>query len=390
MKKIFGGSWNWCSDHYFGGVHPCPWPDCENGIEGDAFEEVFWHDKPGRIIARVALTNCLKEQRYRWGYEVAWEKEQSLPAFMEVGNLVRAEAMRKFPKLPQPMILYHYTSLATLTNILHSNEFWLTDVRFLNDHTELKWGLELALDVSKTWPDELLTGLEQALSDFLQLTVTSGSTRVLAACFSTERDDLAQWRYYGDDGRGVAIGFDARELVHSLGYPLGSTLEHIIYDKQDQIELLNMLLDYSIQLYGIDLKNDNTKALEQYEFFMDMLIREACSLASRFKSAAFQSEREVRLISTISQKLFEQLPIKQPELHFRVANDLVVPYMRTSQMGRFSDIEKVKPVLGGSIVEVMVGYHPKAEVTRQGVEELLRYRGLSAVKVSRSAIPART
>ena len=137
MKKIFGvGSWTWCPDHYYGGSHPCPWPDCRQGIEGEAFEEVIWHGKPGRVVPRVSLTNYLKEQRYRWGYEVGCNKEMSMPAFMGVRNLVHAEAMRRSPEIQQNLVLYHYTSLETLTKVLESNELWLTDVRFLNDHTE--------------------------------------------------------------------------------------------------------------------------------------------------------------------------------------------------------------------------------------------------------------
>ena len=74
----------------------------------------------------------------------------------------------------------------------------------------------------------------------------------------------------------------------------------------------------------------------------------------------------------------------------RAAKDLIVPYMKTSEMGKFSDIQTTQPQLGSSIVEVMIGYHAKADATRQGVEEFLKHSGFGSVKVSMSAIPART
>lgn len=75
--------------------------------------------------------------------------------------------------------------------------------------------------------------------------LTQGGNLVLAACFSTERDDLAQWRYYGDDGRGIAIGFRSNTLLWNLGSPWESNLHHVIYDETAQLELMRQTLTLS-------------------------------------------------------------------------------------------------------------------------------------------------
>jgi hypothetical protein len=42
-----------------------------------------------------------------------------------------------------PECLYHYTSGAAFMNILTSNELWFADFRYLNDLSEMRYGIDL-------------------------------------------------------------------------------------------------------------------------------------------------------------------------------------------------------------------------------------------------------
>jgi hypothetical protein len=57
-----------------------------------------------------------------------------------------------------------------------------------------------------------------------------------AACFSTEGDDLYQWRTYSASTGGYAIGFRTNEL---------QTLDicNVIYDEDEQIEIVKQLIN---------------------------------------------------------------------------------------------------------------------------------------------------
>lgn len=62
----------------------------------------------------------------------------------------------------------------------------------------------------------------------------------LAICFSTVSDDLGQWRAYGGDGHGFAIGFDTEKLKELEKHKC-IHFEEIKYGEHEKINLLKKL-----------------------------------------------------------------------------------------------------------------------------------------------------
>lgn len=118
--------------------------------------------------------------------------------------------------LPEkPSLLYHYTTPEGLKGILQSGALWATEVRYLNDASELDYALQFA----RKELDEFLfdhppsTSALQKLAGQLRLALHSGEAKwreeflCFVVCFCEEADLLSQWRGYGTGG-GYAVGLD--------------------------------------------------------------------------------------------------------------------------------------------------------------------------------------
>lgn len=88
-------------------------------------------------------------------------------------------------------ILYHYTTAQALIEILKSNAVWASDLRYMNDFTELKYAenlIDIELDKA-TGEDPDLAGLLGDQPDsFMDLFAA------YALCLCEEGDQLSQWR----------------------------------------------------------------------------------------------------------------------------------------------------------------------------------------------------
>jgi Protein of unknown function (DUF2971) len=107
--------------------------------------------------------------------------------------------------------LYHYTTVAGLKGIIESESIWFTDFRHLNDPSEVEHGMELCRDtiklsLRKPGQDGRVGLFLDMPADFMRLDNFSRALEYFIGSFSQASDDLGQWRAYGDNGRGVAVG----------------------------------------------------------------------------------------------------------------------------------------------------------------------------------------
>lgn len=185
---------------------------------------------------------------------------------------------------------------------------------------------------------------------------------VFVACFSTEADDLSQWRGYSGGEGGFAIGFGCRALldekveradrerywplpcVYSDGdiAKLAKTVVHglkrLIFNyKPDQVELANEIFE-GLRWAGLSPKH-----------------------------AAFEHEREWRLCAFF----------KEGDKVFFRSTPTLKPYLEYPFAGRLP-IEKV-----------MIGPQRHQARAKQSVEQLLSQEGLRHVEVISSIIPFR-
>lgn len=85
---------------------------------------------------------------------------------------------------------YHYTSFQSLFAILNTKSIQMSAISGMNDKSEM------------IFADELLGNDTKLDSKKIE-----AMNRRFIMCFTDQRDHLNQWRLYGDNGAGVAIGF---------------------------------------------------------------------------------------------------------------------------------------------------------------------------------------
>src|SRR3954469_8344806 len=103
-------------------------------------------------------------------------------------------ALQAFQEGPPPTTLFHYTTAAGLHGILSSGRIWATDLEYLNDSRELRYGLDLLRDAmlahqAGKWSREV---------DFiLGFRDVPPARRMMVTCYCEDGDLLGQWRGYG-------------------------------------------------------------------------------------------------------------------------------------------------------------------------------------------------
>jgi hypothetical protein len=104
--------------------------------------------------------------------------------------------------------LHHYCDMASLIGMVQNNQLWLTSIAHLNDPSELIHGRDLAsshfFDIISAEPSSNVDSFCGMMMQSMEAAYDT-AFNLFVASFSQTPNDLAQWRAYADDGRGVAI-----------------------------------------------------------------------------------------------------------------------------------------------------------------------------------------
>jgi hypothetical protein len=237
-------------------------------------------------------------------------------------------------------LLYHYCDANALLNILSNRRGWATSTKYMNDSTEL---LSL-FDNLKTYTDgRRSTPAGEVLADivdFYLLTVDTRQSQTIggdrfACCFSEKGDLLSQWRAYGNNGRGYAIGFDPgsfRDLVHPEKPKMD--LRKITYGEANKRSLVDALFDlFSPQVAAyLDVLDSTGFGQQSARNWLSM----------RFGECLFQLNEEVKhpaFVEEAEWRLYANDPYVRK---FRVSADRIVPYVELDLAS--SEDSKIMPI----------------------------------------------
>ncbi|WP_119389881.1 DUF2971 domain-containing protein [Taklimakanibacter lacteus] len=133
---------------------------------------------------------------------------------------------RHFPRIATKdlqAVVYHYTNDEGLKGILQSSQLWFTSIFNLNDPSELTRGMQAGQDLLIGALGHRGSKIRKFIEDRPLDAAYLKSTRFFTCSFSTDSDELGQWRSYADDGRGFAIGFESKNLLqdqNTITYPV--------------------------------------------------------------------------------------------------------------------------------------------------------------------------
>lgn len=298
-----------------------------------------------------------------------------------------------------PHRVYHYTSTEGLLGILGNSQLHATDLRYLNDTSELHFGLTEMLRAyetmtqapagSESLSDQLavLYGVKDwqpigqlPLKAFLSLLrerfdpiadaiVNSLEESIVigVACFCGEGDLLSQWRGYGIGG--YALGFDAHVLRGAVKDRY-LRLTPVVYGRPAVRSMLRGVFTQANKLRG--------EASKQQGQIRTAVTLPLLGLAAQIKHPTFESEKELRLGDVAF--------ADSPSLKFRPGALGIVPYVNVDLRLPGTELMPLR--------EISLAPGPEVALRETAVRALLRSKGypltgVGAVAVKSSSIPFR-
>ncbi|MET0400520.1 MAG: DUF2971 domain-containing protein [Longimicrobiaceae bacterium] len=228
-----------------------------------------------------------------------------------------------------PGVLYHYTSAEGLIGVVSSKSLWLTDLRFMNDFSELKYSRDLIVKQLQLRVNN--SELSDVQREFLSLASSrldpfGDGVAAFSASFCEEGNLLSQWRTYG----GYAIGFDFLHTIRLLDRPC--VLRKVIYDEVQQVRLIDQVVGQFLVCVGretigrtvVDLPKDLLPTFCQ--------VFSSCvgELFFSFKHPDFYEEREWRLVHFASLDPLHHRGAESSSPKFRSSDGNVIPYFSVS------------------------------------------------------------
>lgn len=182
-------------------------------------------------------------------------------------------------------VLYHYCSTNTFLNIIQRRCLWLSDVNTMNDYGEMHWSYRLFVEAANTVLKTVGTDFVEEVDDV----VHNAQTRLLPmlGAFSTDGDVLSQWRAYAEDGSGVAIGFNSKQIAN-----LSIRIASIEYSRDKQIA------HFSAWLLAIHALYKNMPEAKRRDFLFNEGTQLSMDMAF-FKNPSFAEEKEVRILRSV-------------------------------------------------------------------------------------------
>jgi hypothetical protein len=184
-------------------------------------------------------------------------------------------------------LIYHYCSTNTAEQIIRGGKLWFSDITKMNDPKEYEHGFEL-LKSSSLINSSVLNQIQMGQQ-----------FQIFSASFSTESDCLTLWRLYGDNSKGVAIGFDRDELQQtSLFSRYEQAMQPVIgniqfFDVSYQDSFLDKVRHYLSLCVGA-----------REVLLTPALIR----LCYTHKNQSYSDERELRAVAELSDQVTSYNP----------------------------------------------------------------------------------
>ncbi len=291
-------------------------------------------------------------------------------------------------------LLFHYCSTQTGFAILQKREFRLSALSSANDTLE---GRVLGRVFAKLLRD---TDLPPELVDVASVIVEGypDSTEGFAFCLSEKGDLLSQWRSYGRDGSGIAIGFAPDVLGGDFGeVNFGAKFYELVKVKYGEESLQESLkpnakaVETEFAKFGafVSLKSGITK-----EAALQMMADRGPH--ARVLTGANDSATELvsRLLTSLAPLHFQIYETKPVHFHeecewrlLRYRHKVALP-----DVEYFADDHSVRPFITSLIADpakeairkVILG--PKHRTNPEWMRAFLASVGLSHVEVSRSSI----
>jgi hypothetical protein len=287
-------------------------------------------------------------------------------------------------------LIYHYTDINGLYGIIGEGEFWLTDHRFLNDHTEGHYAKTILEGFQGEILNECETEHHQKILTFLyQEHRAFEDNRVYVGSFS-EKNILSQWRGYCPKDGGYCIGFDRAKIRDIRPFQIATCN----YSEHLAIEQWKQLASFINKQLEDNKKNDDPEPFVSMELaFIEALWplaadSEVNKIRMINKHPDYMDERETRIFrfvepnpkhEIVNESLSEtrkKLDVRRTEVYFRKSKTGLVPYIK------LENIENL-------IEKVYLGPQGNPELNELALEEFKAHNKKLKFSIEKSETPFR-
>jgi hypothetical protein len=299
-----------------------------------------------------------------------------------------------------PDMLYHYCSVETFMKIIENQTIRLSNIFKMNDYTEVIHILsylsdDMLLEAYRKSPFNFTYNGkedENAFPDIItDIKNNFEPSLTYISCYSESNDDLGQWRAYGDDGKGFAIGFDGR-ILSDIAQRCNLQITEVSYKDEDKSNFIKYNIVNNIIKSLRTANNDPNvnRSVVTYETMVMIIINSHMSAvfgsAVRFKNYAFVNEKEWRLfLNTSITSAYAEL---SPYIHKLNYGDYYIKRVdfinKNGAIVSFMDLgfESNKSV----IKQIIIG--PCSRINKKDIDLdlFLRFNGFS-VSIDKSDIP---
>lgn len=277
-------------------------------------------------------------------------------------------------------VLYHYTSQAGLLGVIKEKAIWATNIYYLNDSMEYQYALDIIREVINSYleqlyikrpdidaigqekgtaviPEDKIKTCEQLETLWEVLSVLK-TYHVYICSFSSEGDQLSQWRGYCPEGSGFSIGFEKSWLISKMKEQ-GFNLCECIYKKEKQIQALCKIIDEFL----VTFEKRDVAYGEEWNKIMLVTVVQLILAIPTIKHEAFHEEKEWRFV--LNWGLTEKKPIE-----YRQGKSMVIPYISVPLL---SGEEPIK------IDNIIIGPTPHRLLSQKSIESLLKSNNIKCV-----------
>ncbi len=191
-----------------------------------------------------------------------------------------------------PEHLFHYTDLDGVRGIFTSRTLWLSKFTSTNDISEIL----LAVEHFRAFVERQADAFTREEGDFLKQAADDlggfRRTNICIASFCEQNDLLSQWRSYGNDGRGIALGFNGAKLAR-LAQANGLHLYRCVYEPAAHERIASDVVNMLLRSYRAAPPRSDEERRKMVDEFSATFLR----VAPVIKDHRFAEEREWRLVS---------------------------------------------------------------------------------------------
>lgn len=265
----------------------------------------------------------------------------------------------------QDKIAYNYCSTGVLMSIFENKKLWLSDMTKSNDYLEICGYYTLVLESLKQklykYQDEKndrvkpsqygkkvrdrhdRTDLSESIirQSIQEMEMRIVQYHCLAICFSKLSDSLSQWRAYGDDGKGVAIGFST-DVFEQLIRDINPANSHSFYFRE--VEYYDgYIKNIDIMVNELAMRTPDQPKPIQGKKVKEWVYDRICREAPFRKTTEFEAEQEIRLCWSkyINSRQYSEIQ----QIQFRYGSNMIIPYIQLD----------ISNYIGSIIREIIVG-----------------------------------